>query len=198
MFFNNDIKKCKLLEKFSIDIEKEQQKDPKTVKKLVEIDNYIFYIYNNPKVNYDSFYILRQDKNKKKNIVSLEWIDEKFLDYSCVFDNNLIFAVGGNPEMNKWDYFQFINIFTGERQRVKLRSDYGNMEIIGGYGRVYNQDKIIKMYNNNGNLIVEFHRNKSNSKNASNYIYNNEMDYILTLSANSGKISAHRTFEDKN
>ena len=196
MFFNNDIKKCKLLGKFNIDIEKEQQKDSQVVKKLADIDNYVFYIYNNPKVNYDSFYILRQEKNNKKNIVSLDWIDEKFLEYFCVFDNNLIFAVGGNPEMNKWDYFQFINIFTGARQRVKLRSDYGNMEIIGGYGRVYNQDKIIKMYNNNGDLVVEFHRNKCDNKNAIDYTYNKEMDYTLTLSANNGKIYAHRSYED--
>lgn len=197
MFFNKDIKNCKLLGKFNIDIEKEQQKDAKILKKLVEIDKYIFYIYNNTKVNYDSYYILRQDKNNKKNIVSFEWIDEKFLQHFTTFDNNLIFAVGGNPEMNKWDYFQFINIFTGEKQRVKLRSDYGNLEVIGGYGRFYNQDKIEKMYNENDKLIVEFHRNKSNDKKAIDYKYNSEMDYTLILSVSNGKVTAQRSYEEE-
>jgi hypothetical protein len=69
------------------------------------------------------------------------------------------------------------------------------MEFIAGYGRVYNQDKIKNMYNKNGNLVVEFYRKKSYDKKAENAMYNEDMEYVLTLTVNNNKISASRSYE---
>ena len=197
MFFSKSIDKCKLLEKVKINIEEEIKNKSKNLKKIAENENFIFYSYNNPKKDYVHMYIIRQEKNNVKKVVSFNWIHEKYLEHISTFDNNLILAVGGNPEMGMWDKFLFIDMNTGERQNVILRSDFGNLEVIGGYGRFYNQDKIIKMYNEDSKLIIEFKRNKSTHKEAENYKYNKDMNYVLTLTKANGKITAHRSFEDE-
>lgn len=197
MFFNNNIKKCKLLGKLNIDIEKEQSNNPESVRKIMETDKYIFYAYINKKYSYNH-YIIRQEKGNKKHVVSFDWINERYLDFVSTFDGNLILASAGHPELNMWDNFLFIDINTGKRQNVRLRSDFGNLSVIGGYGRFYNQDKINKMYNQDGKLIIEFTRIKSNRKEAEGEKYNYDMNYVLTLAMENGKVLAHRSYEDNN
>ena len=191
MLFSKKIKDCKVLDKYKIDIDGLISNNDKSLKLIGESDKYCFYDFDDP----SNHYILRQSKSDRKNVVSFGWF--RFYDIFCVWDNYLIMAKTGKAEMNVWDSFVFINMDTGERQNIGLRSEYGNMLFINGYGRCYNQDSVLKMYVKDNNLIIEFKREEYTGKDADKVPYNETMDYVLTFKKNTGGFEAHRSFEDR-
>ena len=190
MFFNKKIKDCKVLDKYKIDIDTLLSNNDESIKLIAENDKYCFYDFDDP----SNHYILRQNKQNRKEVVSFGWF--RFYDIFCIWDKFLIMAKSGKAEMNVWDSFIFIDIETGERNNIRLRSEYGNMLFINGYGRCYNQDIVKKMYSRNNVLIIEFSREKYTQKDAEKVPYNEDMDYTLEFMRDGNDFSAHRSFEE--
>jgi hypothetical protein len=191
MLFSKKIRDCKVLDKYKIDIDNLISNNDKSIKLIAENDKYCFYDFDDP----SNHYILRQNKQNRKEVVSFGWF--RFYDMFCIWDKFLIMAQSGKTEKNVWDGFIFIDTETGERRDIGLRSEYGNMIFINGYGRYYNQDTIKKMYSKDDVLIIEFHREKYTQKDADKVPYNEDMDYTLEFMRAGDDFSAHRSFEDE-
>ncbi len=191
MFFSKKISKCKIMDKYKIDIDHLLSTNDKSIELVGENDKYNFYVF---KDSYER-YILRQNKSNKKEIVTLG--DVGYNSIFCLWNDYFIMATGSKAELNVRDSFTFINYETGKRYYENLRSEYGNMIFINGYGRCYNQDTVKKMYVKNGNLIIEFKRDKYEGNDAEEAHYYKDMDYTLVCKNINDEISLHRSYEDE-
>lgn len=189
--FSKKIKDCQVLERYKIDIDGLLLNKNEDIKLIGENDKYVFFNYTDS----GNHYILRQNKLKRKEVVSFGSIS--YYDVFCIWDKYLVMAMSGDSELNIWDSFIFIDTETGSRDSMKLRSEYGNMVFINGYGRKYNQDTIRNMYTRGDTLIIEFGRKKCTEKDADKIPYNEDMDYTLYLEIVDNEISIHRSYEEK-
>lgn len=191
MFFNKKIYNCKVMDRYKIDIDRLLSNNDKSIELVAENDKYCFYVYSE-----SSFwrYLLRQNKTKRKEVVSLG--DIGWDSIFCIWDNYLVSAMSGKAELNVRDSFTFIDVETGIRRYEKLRSKYGNMLFVRGYGRQNNQDIIKKMYVEDGNLIIEFQREKYDGNDAEESHYYKDMDYTLVCQNNNGSLLLYRSYED--
>jgi len=172
MFFKKKaIYKYNILEKYKIDI---NDADADTLEKMCENDNYNFYKFREKNATLSNLYILRQDKQNPKKVVFFGNYEE----HSCIYKGHL-FLAKSTGELNRFDHITCINVENGNIRNYRWKSKYGIMNIINGYGRFYNQDKITNVYVKDDILVFDINRTKTNDKEAQDYEYNVDMDYKL-------------------
>lgn len=194
MFFRKKpIYEYAMLEKIKINLNKYKNK-PELLSKICESENYIFYKYKEDDNWWSSSYILRQSKMDKKNIVF-------FGDYKplyCVYKEHLFLAEESGEFMKGRDLIVCIDIESGIVTKYKWKSKYGVVQDINGYGRVYSQDTIKKMYVSDEQLIFEIHREKTDMEEAKNYEFNYTMDYILYVKYIDGHFETNYFYMNSN
>ena len=96
------------------------------------------------------------------------------------------------------DLIVCIDIESGIVTKYKWKSKYGVVQDINGYGRVYSQDTIKKMYVSDEQLIFEIHREKTDMEEAENYEFNYTMDYILYVKYIDGHFETNYLYMNSN
>ncbi len=190
MIFKKPIYDYKMLDKFKINIDKCQKKKEICLEKMCESNNYIFYKYQEKNEWYYPAYILRQSKENKKNVVFFG----NFLPFYCIYKGHLFLAEESGELFKGRDLITCINVENGNVTRYKWKSEYGIVRNINGYGRVYCQDSIKKVYVSNDTLIIEITREKTNDESANDYKYNYSMDYVLSIKYNNGFFEPNYSF----
>lgn len=124
-----------------------------------------------------------------------------FGDYKplyCVYKEHLFLAEESGEFMKGRDLIVCIDIESGIVTKYKWKSKYGVVQDINGYGRVYSQDTIKKMYVSDEQLIFEIHREKTDMEEAENYEFNYTMDYILYVKYIDGHFETNYFYMNSN
>lgn len=202
LFSKKEPYQCKILEKYKIDIEKTNQAFQRGENKrqpwegtercdfVGESEFYHFYRYR----TYPDFsggYILRREKSKPKNVV---YFGENKI-FNCVF-HDYLFQVSSGGELGRFG-ITGRNVNDGTLIKFNWLSEKAKFVLINGYGRFYSQDSVKKVYIQDGKLIFEVSREKSEDpreKNPKPDKYDLDIEYKLVVDYEAGKFVATRVF----
>ena len=159
--------KCKILEKYKIDIEKTNQlyKPGDSARDniygreycelIAESNDYRFYSYRTC-TDGSGGYVLRQEKKAPKNVVYFGGCKR----FNCVFKGYL-FQVSANDLLGIFAVTAR-NVVTGEEKKFNWFGKKARYCVINGYGRFFCQDTVKGVSVQDGKLIFEVSRVKSN------------------------------------
>ena len=199
IFKHNVLEPCKL----NLDLLLSEGHDDKHYKTELVAENSEYYFFR-----YKAFengvggYILRRSK---KNLDEIVYLGES--KYMCATYKNFLFMTDRNAELGKF-LLLAQDIKTGEVKRFNCFSPYGEMKVIGGYGRYYSQDEVLDIIANDESLVLKVRRTKISEKSIESLggpvdeHVNKDIEYQLIITYENGTFRSRRNVlcerQDKN